>query len=240
MKEIMAVQKFVKDKKERQLIIQALNKIHGSHDPELDASIFYNQLLEDENNMLSLLAVTVEEDARNIEKLVQKYHPEYGGDGKDSTAAVIEQEEDENILLNKLPVQPESIKEPATQYGDIWQLGNHKLLCADFADNELVSKLTENKKMDMIFVDPPYNMQGSSNGFTKMDDDATLIPFYRNMLNLIKQQTKQDGHVYICCNWRSYYSLLNANKNIKLVPKNLIVWHKPNARMDQCIQVPMN
>ena len=42
--------------------------------------------------------------------------------------------------------------------GDIYQLGKHKLMCGDSTDLEQVKKLVDDKKIDMIYCDPPYNI----------------------------------------------------------------------------------
>ena len=42
--------------------------------------------------------------------------------------------------------------------GDIYQLGNHRLMCGNSAQEKYVNKLMNNKKADMCFTDPPYNI----------------------------------------------------------------------------------
>ena len=46
--------------------------------------------------------------------------------------------------------------------GDIWQLGNHRLMCGDSTNKDDVSKLMNGKKADMVFTDPPYGMNAVS------------------------------------------------------------------------------
>jgi len=58
---------------------------------------------------------------------------------------------------------PEAPEEPITKLGDIWKLGNHRLMCGDSTDTELVEKLMNNQKADMIFTDPPYGMNLDTN-----------------------------------------------------------------------------
>lgn len=53
---------------------------------------------------------------------------------------------------------PEPPKVPITKLGDIWQLGNHRLMCGDSTDANSVALLMDGKKADMIFTDPPYGM----------------------------------------------------------------------------------
>ena len=53
---------------------------------------------------------------------------------------------------------PEVPEEPITKEGDLYILGNHRLLCGDSTNILHVEKLMDNKKADMVFTDPPYGM----------------------------------------------------------------------------------
>jgi DNA modification methylase len=52
----------------------------------------------------------------------------------------------------------EGIKDPVTKPGDLIQLGHHRLLCGDSSKPEDVAKLLGDKKVNLIFTDPPYNV----------------------------------------------------------------------------------
>ncbi len=53
---------------------------------------------------------------------------------------------------------PEAPVEPKTKLGDIYQLGNHRLMCGDSTSIDAVEKLMDGQKADMVFTDPPYGM----------------------------------------------------------------------------------
>lgn len=53
---------------------------------------------------------------------------------------------------------PEVPVEPKTKLGDIYQLGNHRLMCGDSTSIDAVEKLMDGQKADMVFTDPPYGM----------------------------------------------------------------------------------
>lgn len=57
---------------------------------------------------------------------------------------------------------PEAPIEPITKHGDIWILGKHKLLCGDTTMFDDVQKLMEGDVADMVFTDPPYNVNYGS------------------------------------------------------------------------------
>ena len=72
---------------------------------------------------------------------------------------------DENEKDDEVPEVPEEL---ITKLGDLYKLGEHRLLCGDAKNIDDVEKLKDAKKADMVFTDPPYNVnfQGSvhSNG----------------------------------------------------------------------------
>ena len=53
---------------------------------------------------------------------------------------------------------PEPPEEPMTQLGDIWQLGEHRLICGDSTDVTVIDRLMDGVKADLYLTDPPYNV----------------------------------------------------------------------------------
>ena len=53
---------------------------------------------------------------------------------------------------------PEIPKTPKSKLGDVWILGDHRLMCADSTDAEKVAVLMDGEKADMVFTDPPYGV----------------------------------------------------------------------------------
>jgi len=53
---------------------------------------------------------------------------------------------------------PDAPEEPKTKPGDIYQLGNHRLMCGDSTSVDDVEKLLESQKADLLFTDPPYGV----------------------------------------------------------------------------------
>ena len=50
------------------------------------------------------------------------------------------------------------VKESIVKLGDLWALGEHRLLCGDSTDIKQVERLMDGKKADMVFTDPPYGV----------------------------------------------------------------------------------
>ncbi len=58
---------------------------------------------------------------------------------------------------------PEVPGEPVTQMGDLWRLGNHRLLCGDAQEPAHFARLLGNEQVDLVFTDPPYNVKIDGN-----------------------------------------------------------------------------
>lgn len=95
------------------------------------------------------------------------------------------------IIEDKIPEPP---KEAKAKYGDIYKLGNHRLMCGDATKKEDIDKLINNETVDMVFTDPPYNMymlgagcfKKSTNNIKKriqdiIDFDPQTIAFITNL-----------------------------------------------------------
>ncbi len=120
---------------------------------------------------------------------------------------------------------PEAPEEPITKLGDIWKLGNHRVMCGDSTMLDHIDKLTENQKPDMIFTDPPYNVafNGRSGKFDVIKNDNLEESEFNNFIDTILSNLSilNINTYYICCNW-AFYSILQK----KLKPKACIVWAK--------------
>ncbi len=53
---------------------------------------------------------------------------------------------------------PEPPVNPVTVQGDVWTMGNHRLMCGDSTSIDAVNKLMDGQKADMVFTDPPYGI----------------------------------------------------------------------------------
>ena len=69
-------------------------------------------------------------------------------------------------IIEDEPPEVDEENEPITKVGDIWKLGNHRLLCGDSTLIEDLNKLTESALVDLVVTDPPYNMAYEGAGKT--------------------------------------------------------------------------
>jgi DNA modification methylase len=67
---------------------------------------------------------------------------------------------------------PDVPEEPKTKLGDIYILGNHRLMCGDSTSIDAVDKLMDGQKADMVFTDPPYGIGYEYDEHQDNDNDA--------------------------------------------------------------------
>lgn len=112
-----------------------------------------------------------------------------------------------------------------SQLGDIWTMGEHRLMCGDSTSENDVKCLMQGEKADLVFTDPPYNVafNGRSGKFEviKNDnlEDEKFNNFIKGFLKILKSLNPKS--YYVCCNW-NFYGVLQLD----LKPKSCIVWAK--------------
>ena len=120
---------------------------------------------------------------------------------------------------------PDIPEEPTSKLGDIYKLGNHKLMCGDSTSIDAVDKLLDGNKIDLIFTDPPYNVafNGRSGKHDVIKNDnlskEQFAKFITEICNTIEAVSAKA--YYIWCNW-NFYGILQD----KLPYKTCIVWAK--------------
>jgi DNA modification methylase len=134
---------------------------------------------------------------------------------------------------------PEAGKKPITKPGDIWLCGHHRLICGDATDITIVNKLLAGTLADMVFTDPPYNVNyGASmkdkvrgNNRTIKNDNlgvdfyAFLLASSRNMLEVCK------GGTYICMSSSELHTLQKAFTEAGGHWSTFIIWAKNTFTM---------
>lgn len=69
--------------------------------------------------------------------------------------------DDKEVIEDDVPEDVET----RCKTGDLWQLGNHRLICGDSTDVAVIDRLMDGVKADCVFTDPPYNMSDNLSGF---------------------------------------------------------------------------
>jgi DNA modification methylase len=116
-----------------------------------------------------------------------------------------------------------------SKLGDLFQLGNHRLMCGDSTDKETVEKLMNGEKADMVFTDPPYGYKYESGYQSEhkmlMNDDKIL-----DFMPMAMSSMSENSTIYVFGShqtidkWKPIFC-----DNFKY--KNMIVWQKNNWSM---------
>lgn len=119
--------------------------------------------------------------------------------------------------------------EPKAKYGDVYKLGEHRLMCGDSAIIADVEKLMNGEKADMIHTDPPYGIFMHRSKTIKNDevDDEKLKNLINDAISNAVLVSKQNVPLYCWIGWRGYSI---ADEIVKKYFKinNCIVWIKPS------------
>lgn len=126
----------------------------------------------------------------------------------------------------------EKIKKPVTKKGDLVTLGNHFLLCGDATDESSYKKLLGNKKADMIFTDPPYNVDyvGKTKDALKIQNDKmsddNFYQFLYDFYYAALEYTKPGGAIYVCHADTEGINFRTALIDAGWLHKETIIWVK--------------
>jgi DNA modification methylase len=143
---------------------------------------------------------------------------------------------------DEMPENDEDIP-TVSKLGDLWILGNHRLLCGDSTKTEDVKKLMSEKIADMVFCDPPYNVRIDSiiglgsvhhDEFAMASGEMTEQEFI-DFLSLVFKNliaVSKDGSIhYHCMDWKHIYEIMVAGRAVYTEFKQLCVWNKDNFGM---------
>lgn len=134
---------------------------------------------------------------------------------------------------------PDTPEEPITKHGDIWILGDHRLLCGDTTMFDDVKKVMQNEMATMIFTDPPYNVNygatmkdalryhaGSNHNRTIMNDNLGdgFQQFLTDSISNLLMHC--EGAAYICMSSSELHTLFTAFKDAGGKWSDFIIWAK--------------
>jgi site-specific DNA-methyltransferase (adenine-specific) len=127
---------------------------------------------------------------------------------------------------------PEPPEEPVSKRGEIYQLGNHRLMCGDSTDNANVEALMLGEKANLLLQDPPYNVAyegGTAEHLTIQNDnmdDAAFSNFLTDAFKCAVEVMKPGAAYYIFHADSEGYNFRGACKAAGLQVRQCLVWKK--------------
>lgn len=134
---------------------------------------------------------------------------------------------------------PEVPEEPITKYGDVWAMGEHRLICGDSTLYDDVKKLMQDETASMVFTDPPYNVNygatikdslryhaGTLGGRKIMNDN--LGDNFGQFLtdSLLNLMMFNNGAAYVCMSSSELHTLYSAFISAGGKWSTFIIWAK--------------
>jgi DNA modification methylase len=127
----------------------------------------------------------------------------------------------------------DEVGEPESKLGEVYQLGNHRLMCGDSTDAAAVSELMDGTKADMVFTDPPYNIayEGGSKKREMIKNDivADFYQFLYDAYTCMFMATKGGASFYVCHADSERINFTKAFIDAGGYLSAVIIWAKNNA-----------
>src|SRR5581483_10223316 len=129
-------------------------------------------------------------------------------------------------------------REPRTQLGDVWILGQHRLGCGDGRDVEFLHQVVgKDAAIDAAFLDPPYNVKinghanavGRHREFAMASGEMSAGEFRRFLSETLGSAARvsRDGAVhFVCMDWRHLDDVSAAGSEVYDDLLNICVWNK--------------
>lgn len=157
-------------------------------------------------------------------------------------------EEEKEVVEDDFSEEEAAQAESRVQRGDIWRLGEHRLMCGDSTDAECVKALMGGQMADLYLTDPPYNVDyvGKTKDALKIQndsmDDDKFRAFLTDAFMAANEHIKKGAAFYIWHSDREVFNFIYAVKANRWLFKQILVWVKNSlvlGRLDyQCKYEP--
>ena len=138
---------------------------------------------------------------------------------------LIEADEKDDIISENV--------EPKAKLGDIWQLGQHRVVCGDSTQLNAISALMGDVKADMVFTDPPYNIayEGGSKKreMIKNDEVKDFYDFLLQAYSSFALSMKLGAAIYVCHADTERVNFTKAFRDAGFYLSSVVIWAKNNS-----------
>lgn len=208
--EVGWIQRIIINKQTGHLIDGHLRVELALDDGESEVPVIYVDLTEHEEKIalasIDPLSALAEQDQEMLDSLLEQIGTvEDDGLGAflDGLHSELFDDEPETEGLVDEDECPDTQAGTISQMGDVWILGNHRLMCGDSTSDTDMEALVDSKQVDMVWTDPPYNVAYEGGTDEKLTienddmDDAQFRQFLRDLFTNAYAWTKQGGPIYI-------------------------------------------
>ena len=156
----------------------------------------------------------------------------FNSDELDKLSFKTEEDKVNELIDDSEDLPEETTKEPKTKLGDLFYLGEHRLLCGDSVNEDQVKLLINNKKADLVITDPPYNVAYDKNKqFDKiLNDEMSKEEFYNFLLKVFKNYNnivlKDGGVIYIFHSDSERINFTKAFTDADFYFSQILIWVK--------------
>ena len=141
----------------------------------------------------------------------------------------LELEVPDNATDDDFDPDAEITENPYAKKGDIFVLGDHRVMCGDSTEESEVDKLIQDDVIDLTFTDPPYNVdyEGTAGKIMndKMEDNTFYLFLFKAFENIFKH-TKPGGGIYVCHADTEGLNFRNAYKDAGFKLASCLIWVK--------------
>jgi DNA modification methylase len=118
------------------------------------------------------------------------------------------------------------VKETSVKLGDIWLLGEHRLMCGDSTKKESVALLMADEKADLVLTDPPYNAGISAIANDSFSSVEGFLDFTNTWFKLCLDFTKENASYYVWGFEKTICEIKVSFNKYDLELANMIIWDK--------------
>ncbi|MBI9112271.1 DNA modification methylase [Maridesulfovibrio ferrireducens] len=146
----------------------------------------------------------------DVEDLLEQFGPEFSGN------------EDPDSV-------PDIESEYVSKHGDLWILGEHRLLCGDSTSGADISRLMNNNSADMVFTDPPYNVNYEGKAGKIKNDNMSNGQFYQFLYDAFTAMflaLKKGGPIYVAHGESESINFRSAFQDAGFKTASCVIWAK--------------
>jgi len=206
-KEVQVSAVSIKDPKREKILNIALNRVQGDWEEEALGELIHSLSLSVTSEELALTGFSETELSQIIDEAA-------------------------STLDDKLDEVPDRPKKPITKLGDVWRIGDHLLVCGDINNATHRSKLMGDAHADLVFTDPPYNVdyEGYTDKKLKIKNDKMDVEEFTEFLNQIfssyRDVMKDGASLYVCHPSSFQREFQNAMEAAGFAIRCQIIWAK--------------